>query len=849
MATFGRPPMPKRLIVAPHLDDAVLSVWHVLTQGDATVVTVLAGIPDDPEPPGWDRETGATDSRERMNERREEDRRVLEALGAQAIHLNFLDQQYRKREVPHQQMVDALEVLAADFDEVWMPAGLAHQDHRDVARAALAATVGLLRVMYADLPYAAAEWAAHTVALTGEDNESEVGAWKLAVLGSCPIAPPELPEIRRLTDLEAESKRQAILGYRTQFERLVEANQVWWNSDDLFGREWFWRMTAETRPAPPLLSLPAIPDGLTIDNAPAPGEPFLSVIVRTRGTRVDTLTQTLASLSKQTRRDFELLLVTHDISPPDSEHLDALLEDLPDWLRQVLRRIDVTGGHRGRPLNAGLTEARGLYFAVLDDDDLALPQWVEEFARLGARDPGYVLRTCVEVIDKDGVVTGRPFPESFDLVEHLIGNRSPICGLAFPRWLMKGLAASVDESLDVVEDWDLVLQTVPYAGVSQSAKVTSQYRDWDDAVASRSMHPTYAWGSAMRSVRDKADRRPLLFPPGSLPKLVHERLRLHELGIELPLVASELDSTRRALSHVEGERDRIREALDQTREALDLAHEASARARADAAAAEMRSAAERRVERTEWHRQSTALHAHVREVEQQFRTSTSWRVTAPLRALSELRSPNRTNRRDVTAFEAASQPDPPKSWPLSYFANQYAQNPDPWGYETEWYEQRKYQLTAAALPRLRYRRGFEPGCSIGVLSEMLAGRCDELLSVDAIPAAVDQARDRLAHHTGVRVRLMQVPFEWPYGKFDLIVISELAYYLNTRDLSHLIDRCLSTLEQDGHLVLVHHRLDGTVPQSAESAHRSFIDRPELVVLAEHDEPQFLLNVLGLALAP
>ena len=49
-----------------------------------------------------------------------------------------------------------------------------------------------------------------------------------------------------------------------------------------------------------------------------------------------------------------------------------------------------------------------------------------------------------------------------------------------------------------------------------------------------------------------------------------------------------------------------------------------------------------------------------------------------------------------------------------YFEGIYADGPDPWGFETSEYERRKYDLTLAALPRRRYARALEPGCSIGV---------------------------------------------------------------------------------------------------------------------------------------
>ena len=52
----------------------------------------------------------------------------------------------------------------------------------------------------------------------------------------------------------------------------------------------------------------------------------------------------------------------------------------------------------------------------------------------------------------------------------------------------------------------------------------------------------------------------------------------------------------------------------------------------------------------------------------------------------------------------------------SYFEEMYREDADPWGFETSPYEHRKYAVTVASLPKLRYRSAYEPGCSVGVLS-------------------------------------------------------------------------------------------------------------------------------------
>ena len=78
-----------------------------------------------------------------------------------------------------------------------------------------------------------------------------------------------------------------------------------------------------------------------------------------------------------------------------------------------------------------------------------------------------------------------------------------------------------------------------------------------------------------------------------------------------------------------------------------------------------------------------------------------------------------------------------------YFEDLYARHADPWGFADRWYEQRKRALLLASLPRPRFARAFEPGCSIGVLTAELAPRCDALLATDVAEGALSAARERL----------------------------------------------------------------------------------------------------------
>ena len=108
----------------------------------------------------------------------------------------------------------------------------------------------------------------------------------------------------------------------------------------------------------------------------------------------------------------------------------------------------------------------------------------------------------------------------------------------------------------------------------------------------------------------------------------------------------------------------------------------------------------------------------------------------------------------------------------------FRHNEDPWGFRTRWYEARKRAMTLACLPQARYASGFEPGCANGELTAQLAGRCERLLASDVSPRAVELARTRLAALPHVEVVQALLPDQWPAGRFDLVVISELGYFVD-----------------------------------------------------------------------
>ena len=183
------------------------------------------------------------------------------------------------------------------------------------------------------------------------------------------------------------------------------------------------------------------------------------------------------------------------------------------------------------------------------------------------------------------------------------------------------------------------------------------------------------------------------------------------------------------------------------------------------------------------------------------------------------------------------------STPITYFERMYAESPDPWRFETRWYDARKHALTVDALPARRYRSGFEPGCSTGMLTSRLAARCDRLLAVDAVEAAVRSAAERVADRPHVTVRAARVPRDWPDETFDLIVLSELGYYFDDADLATLLDRAAGSLEPGGDLVAVHWRWPvAEHARSGDDVHVELAAVPGLSRLARHEEADFVLEV-------
>jgi 2-polyprenyl-3-methyl-5-hydroxy-6-metoxy-1,4-benzoquinol methylase len=181
-----------------------------------------------------------------------------------------------------------------------------------------------------------------------------------------------------------------------------------------------------------------------------------------------------------------------------------------------------------------------------------------------------------------------------------------------------------------------------------------------------------------------------------------------------------------------------------------------------------------------------------------------------------------------------------------YFDALYAREPDPWRFASSEYEAAKYARTLAAIGDRPVGRAWEVGCSIGIFTRQLATRCGAVLAVDVAAAALRQAAGNCAGCANVSFERLQIPADWPPGQFDLIVFSEVLYYLTEQDIAEIGRRMAATLAPGGQIVLVHWTGPTDYPCSGDRAAETFCASvgAELPVIRNERHALYRIDVLA-----
>lgn len=185
-----------------------------------------------------------------------------------------------------------------------------------------------------------------------------------------------------------------------------------------------------------------------------------------------------------------------------------------------------------------------------------------------------------------------------------------------------------------------------------------------------------------------------------------------------------------------------------------------------------------------------------------------------------------------------------KRLPDEFFDDMYAASRDPWQLADRWYEDRKYAITMAMLPAERYRHAFEPGCSVGVLTEKLVARCDRVTSCDVAQAALDATRARIGTSAALTLCRSSLDASWPDQDFDLVVLSELAYYLHADTLRQVLDRECARLADATTVVAAHWRHPvEEYPLTGDEANSVICATGDLNQVASYRDDDVVIDVL------
>ena len=156
------------------------------------------------------------------------------------------------------------------------------------------------------------------------------------------------------------------------------------------------------------------------------------------------------------------------------------------------------------------------------------------------------------------------------------------------------------------------------------------------------------------------------------------------------------------------------------------------------------------------------------------------------------------------------------------FEAKFRDNPDPWNYAKSPFEARKRRVLRYACGSRQYGRGLELACANGETSKVLAPICLQLLAVDGSPTAVEEARRRTRNISNVQFECVSLPDGLPQRQYDLIVASEILYYLRPFDLDRLLQRIYQSLAPGGRVVCLHHTVsfDDAACHPAYAQHRA-----------------------------
>jgi SAM-dependent methyltransferase len=260
-----------------------------------------------------------------------------------------------------------------------------------------------------------------------------------------------------------------------------------------------------------------------------PGSVFLSVIVPSAKASLEMLEDCLVSLDGQSIQNFELIVVTHNES---ESRVRDLVGAFSGGLAARTTFCDGTDLPRAGALNRAIERACGYYVSVVDPDVVLFGNWIETFGSLSENALGAVLRAIPATQQarhlpwpnaahlKGHEATGAPSTPDMpvpSLIDVLTDDVMPASSVAIPRSCFVDLGLSYDASLGDAGEWLLAAEASLLCGLECSASNVTAMRRITGAPLERD--------ESASLVREALDRGPVLLPAGTVQLLAELKRR------------------------------------------------------------------------------------------------------------------------------------------------------------------------------------------------------------------------------------------------------------------------------------------------------------------------------------
>ena len=303
----------------------------------------------------------------------------------------------------------------------------------------------------------------------------------------------------------------------------------------------------------------------------------LAALVLCRVSDAPRIADTLLSLAAQTHRDFEIHVIVADGEPSGMQEVRELVGTFDTEFSTRVNVVDRTQIGSGTPFGSGVARARSSYVAALYPDDVVFAHWAETFAGHGRRSGGRALSSLVAAQVVEAAFTGdgrfvtsveRPkvsAPMPFDLIEHLASPPLQLRGLALPRLAVQRVI--VQQIPPAAEGWTVRLAVGLSCGIVDTGEVTYLHR-LRPPPADGASFDEVQWVSDRRTALEVLGRCGLTIGPDFLSSLDPSTPSRREPHAEVDLLRAQLRQAQDAgRAHAEAERralDRVAELLSST---------------------------------------------------------------------------------------------------------------------------------------------------------------------------------------------------------------------------------------------------------------------------------------------